>query len=281
MNRRFVDQGPPVEVLEWPEESAANRAYGLPFNQAPDVDLSAVQRDFEAQLDDLLNRWFTVTARQRDQILDKVRAAINSNDLAALSALNVSSAEQAQILTEAMTSTALSAAQHVVDEAARQGVKIDPVATDTQRFALTSAALAALMAGVLANAAGREALRRWSPSATGDEVAAAVRTHLEDLSTSFVEANLGGALHSALTAGRMETMLSVPSTAIYASEVMDSNTCKPCRRVDGRHIGNTDDPDIVAKVAAIYPNGGYVDCLGGVRCRGTVVMVIRPETVNG
>lgn len=262
---------------------ASNRfpIHGLPLNlAATDVDLSAVQAAWERQLATLLKQWFTVTEHQRDQILDKVRAAINNNDLAALAALNVSSSEQAHILTEAMTEMALAAAQHVVDEAARQGVRIDPVATDTHKFALTATALAALLTAGLANAAGREALRRWSPSATGDDVARAVRTHLESLSTASVEANLGGALTSAQNAGRLETMLAGPTAALYGSEVMDGTTCKPCRQINGKWIGNTDDPDITAKVEAIYPNGGYVNCEGGVRCRGTVVSVYRPATVD-
>lgn len=266
------------------DESPANRipVHGLPTNlAATDIDLSKLQRDWERQLDALLAQWFTVTAKQRDQILDQVRSAVTSDDVAALARLNISSAEQAEILTAAMSEMALNAAQHVTDEAARQGVRIDPVATDTRKFSLTATALAALLAGTLANAAGREALRRWSPQTSGDDVARAVRTHLEGLSTSFIEANLGGALHSAGQAGRLETMLAGPTAALYASEQMDGpRTCKPCRQINGKWIGNSDDPQITAKVEAVYPNGGYVNCEGGVRCRGTVVAIHRPEQVG-
>jgi hypothetical protein len=273
-----------VAILAQVDEGApANRlpAHGLPVNiSSADVDLSKVQRDWERQLDQLLAQWFTVTAKQRDQILDHVRSAINNNDLAALAALNVSSAEQANILTAAMTTMALNAAQHVTDEAARQGVRVDPVATDTNRFAATAVALSVLLTAALTNSAGREALRRWSPSTSGDDVARAVGEHLASLSTAFVEAHLGGALTAAQNTGRLETMLASPTAALYASEQMDSNTCSPCSKINGKWIGNTDDPDIVAKVEAIYPNGGYVHCLGGVRCRGAVVSVHRPEQVN-
>ena len=87
------------------------------------------------------------------------------------------------------------------------------------------------------------------------------------------------ALTAAQNAGRMETMLTAPTAALYASEQMDSSTCKPCEKINGKWIGNSDDPDITAKVEAIYPNGGYVHCLGGVRCRGAVVSIYRPEQV--
>lgn len=189
------------------------------------IDLSKVQTDWERSLDALLGAWFAVTADQRDKILDQVRAAINNDDLAALANLNVSSEEQAHILTEAMTELALQAAERVTHEAAAQGVRIDPVATDTHKFLAHARSLANLLTQGMTNSAGREALRRWSPRATGDAVAAAVRRHLESLSTSFVEANLGGALTSAQNAGRLETMLAGPSAAIYGSEVMDKVTC--------------------------------------------------------
>jgi len=40
--------------------------------------------------------------------------------------------------------------------------------------------------------------------------------------------------------------------------------------VDGRLIGENTDPDIAAKIQALYPNGGYVLCEGRDRCRGTI-----------
>ena len=112
-------------------------------------------------------------------------------------------------------------------------------------------------------------------------MAASVREYLESLSTAFPEANLAGALTSAQNTGRLNTALSGPSVALYSSEVMDRNTCRPCSDVDGKWLGNTDDPETPARVAEVYPNGGYRHCEGGVRCRGTVVAVYRPEQVTG
>jgi hypothetical protein len=244
------------------------------------IDLSKVQRDWERALDALLDQWGGITATQRNQIVDQVRSAVTSNDVAALARLSVSTTAAEQALVEAMTDMSLRAAERVVEEARAQGVRIDPVATDTAPFALTAAALAVLLAQGLTNSAGREALRRWSPAATGDEVSAAVGEHLESLSDSFLAANLGNALTSAQNSGRIETMMAHPDIAIYASEVMDANTCGPCREVDGRWIGNIGDPDFLAKYQALYPNGGYVNCEGGVRCRGTTVSEWRPQQVT-
>ncbi|MGE5827665.1 MAG: hypothetical protein ACM30G_04780 [Micromonosporaceae bacterium] len=240
-----------------------------------DIDLSAVQRDWERRLDDLIAVWGDITAHQRDEIVDRVRSAITSNDLAALAAITVSVSEATEALTRAMTDMALSAAQQYVQEAAEQDVRVDPVASDSATFAALAAVTTALLAEGLTNSAGREALRRWSPTTTGDDVSAAVRTHLESLSDTFVRDQLGASLSSAQMTGRVNTMLSGPTAALYASEMLDKRTCEPCRRIDGRWIGNTDDPDIMAKVEAVYPNGNYRDCEGGVRCRGQVVAVHR------
>ena len=268
----------PVEIID---DGAPEASYRLPVNIDPKtIDLSKVQRDWEKQLEALLDQWVSITADQKDQILDQVRAAISSDDLAALARLSVSTAAATEALTQAMTEMALTAAERFSHEARDQGVRIDPVASDTATFLAVAAALTALLAEGLTNTAGREALRRWSPSMTGDEVSAAVKEHLDSLSGSFLETYLGGALTSAQNTGRLNTALSGPTAALYASEVMDSRSCLPCKTINGKWIGNTDDPLIGSKVDAVYPNGGYVDCLGGARCRGTIVAVHRPEQVT-
>lgn len=63
-----------------------------------------------------------------------------------------------------------------------------------------------------------------------------------------------------------------PVAQIYASELLDRNTCGPCSLVDG-----TTYPDL--ETARLdYPTGIYVNCEGGDRCRGTLVFVWGTET---
>lgn len=54
---------------------------------------------------------------------------------------------------------------------------------------------------------------------------------------------------------------------IYASELLDKNTCDECRLVDGKEY-----PDLEA-AERDYPTGGYAHCHGRERCRGTLVAV--------
>lgn len=241
-----------------------------------DIDLTGVQQDFERHLEQILSTWTGITRRQIDQVIDQVKGAISAGDLKRLAKLSVSTKDAEEALLESMTAMALSAAQRVVDETAAQGRNINPVASDTAPFGLMAAATAGLLAGALANAAGREALRRWTPGMDAEDVSRGVRDHLESLSDSFLADNLGGALSHAETTGRANTMLSAPSMAIYASEVLDGATCGPCREINGKWIANSDDPDAQAKISAVYPRG-YVGCLGRDRCRGQLVGVVREQ----
>lgn len=70
----------------------------------------------------------------------------------------------------------------------------------------------------------------------------------------------------------------IPGDHTFWAEGVLVHNCGPCRQVDGRWLGNAE-PGL-DMVQRSYPNGGYVDCEGGVRCRGTVVSVWRPEQVG-
>lgn len=74
--------------------------------------------------------------------------------------------------------------------------------------------------------------------------------------------------------GRMDAVAEVAprrTVALYASELLDRQTCAPCAQVDGTTMTE-------AEAADLYPDGQYVGCLGGPRCRGTVVAVDEGET---
>jgi hypothetical protein len=253
-------------------------AGGLPFNiDVTQIDLSAVQAAWERQLSRVLDAWVSITGDQRRRIIEQVRAAVNADDLNAIAKISVSSTEAADLLTKAMNEMALIASQHMVTELNDQGLHAHPVPGHPDLHGSYAAATATLLAAGLANAGAREALRRYAPSASGDDVANAVGAHLDGLSDAFLRTNLGLALTAAQNDGRFATIKAAPEVALYASEVMDKNTCGPCRAVNGKWLGNNTQMDMVY---ATYPNGGYTECLGGPRCRGTVVAVYRPRQVD-
>jgi hypothetical protein len=102
-----------------------------------------------------------------------------------------------------------------------------------------------------------------------------VTDFIDGLTDRPLRDQLGGALSNAQNTGRIATLREAPSAAYYANERLDANTCRFCREVDGRWLGNT-----LEEVERTYPNGGYTECAGRERCRGTVTAVWRPEQVQ-
>lgn len=72
--------------------------------------------------------------------------------------------------------------------------------------------------------------------------------------------------------GRQAGLETLPEPAeIYASELNDRNTCPACYGIDGTRYAT------IAESLVDYPSGGYVNCDGGLRCRGTRVFVWATE----
>jgi hypothetical protein len=97
----------------------------------------------------------------------------------------------------------------------------------------------------------------------------------EDASTAGTEDLARQAAGQAHGAGRARAARETPiePKEIYASELLDSDTCGPCATVDGRTY------DSMASALVDYPSaGGFRGCLGGARCRGTLVFVWPTES---
>lgn len=262
-----------------------NSPLGTPPDDWPEFDLDAVdaidlgptQSAWEKALAALLRLWrSTVVADWIGQLIDAIRAALRG-DGQGLAELQIHSTDAATRLAEAMAGLAETAAGHVVREAAGQGVTLTPVWPSQADLAEAARQTAALEAARYALSAGREAARVAGPTPDVDDVAERVRAHLEELADAATEAALGGALTAAQNDARARTLRAGPDGALYASEQMDRNTCARCREIHGRWIANTSDLTALHK---LYPAGGYIDCLGRWRCRGTVVGVWRPQQVK-
>ncbi|TDC63891.1 phage portal protein [Micromonospora sp. KC207] len=229
---------------------------------------AASLEEWEQELEALTEQWAAeVTPEQVEEAVEQVEEAVDEGDLAALAALLISSTVAAGLLADSMIAVAVGAAQAVLDAAEAAGVSPVPdVTVDAQALTAAAQVRAALMASALGEAAGREALRVAGPDASGTEVAEQVRAHLDGLSDRYVRDQLGGALWSAVGAGRLAALEVLPEPAAYvADEVRDRNTCGPCREVDGREY------TLLSAALLDYPTGaGYVACEGGIRCRGLI-----------
>jgi HK97 family phage portal protein len=243
--------------------------------------LDQVRADHDDALSQLLDRWIPIEDRWINALGDQIRTAVDDDDTAALASLTVDSGHAADVLREALGGMANRAAGRMVDEAAAQGVTVVAPELDeavTNRMDVGSlravfgselvgiaAATAGLLGSGLASTAGREALRLLTPGADGAGVARQVKTFLRGLSNRLKLDQLGGALHRATNAGRVATLEAAPVATYTASEVNDANRCAPCTEIDGTQFADLD------AVRAAYGAGPYRLCLGGIRCRGTVV----------
>lgn len=241
-----------------------------PLNQweiRASVDLDQLQEDWENTLDRLVAAWRPAAARQRDSVADQIRRAVVADDAAAFAGISVDSAEGSELLAEALGTMALLGAESASREADAQGVSVQPVTPPRQRTLDLADATSRLLASGLATAGGREGLRRHGYSRSPEQVAEEVTAYLQGLSDAPLRAQLGGALTWAQNLGRLGTFGAVPGGRYFASEVLDTNTCGPCRRIDEQEL-----PSFEAASLA-YGGGGYLLCEGGIRCRGTVITV--------
>jgi len=250
---------------------------GIPAELSEDPDLDAVQAAWLRHLDDVLDEWDEVLAAQYADLTRQVRDAIDSGDLTNLTNLSTPTGQALAVLIAALTSIAETAASTAADEVEAQDVPADPAPVDETWITEHAQVVVALLGLALAVSAARTALPLAQSGMSGDEVAAAVRVALNDLTDAQPRLALGAALTAAQNQSRLATFAAAaeqpdaPIPAYYASEVLDSNTCPACREVDRRWLGND-----LTLVRRLYPSGGYVDCEGGPRCRGTVVVVWRP-----
>lgn len=234
---------------------------------ASQVDPEKIDKTWSSALDDLVSNWGKFSKAQRQALSDQIQAAVSDDSIDALAQLSVNSEDAAKALAEAMRGMASASAKEMKREATAQGVTISGEKIDDKRLNSTAAAVATIVASGMANAAGREALRVWTPGKNGKEVASMVGDHLDNLSDSFLKEQLGAALSGAQNAGRNAVMQAGPKAKYFASEVLDTNTCTKCKDIDGHEFPDSD------TAAEAYAAGGYVECLGRLRCRGIVVAV--------
>ncbi len=240
---------------------------------APDHNLDDVDKHWKAALALLIAAYLIqIVPGQIDQLLIQIRQAVADGDGAALAQLSVDSGDGAQLLTTSMNGLAATAAKQAVAEAKKQGVDVDPQTADATLLANTAKTVAALQAAALALSAGSQAARVFSGGdADPEDVASQVKDALSALSDAAQTSKLAGALSTAQNESRIATFLGGPSVDLFASEVNDRSTCRACRAIDGQYIGNSRDENITDAIDALYPNGGYIGCAGGDRCRGTVI----------
>lgn len=271
------------------------------------VDWDAIDERWHTARTSLVESWADVQAETITQLVAAIEAA--AGNLVTLGAVQAN-VRGADVLASAMLDIADYGVQTATDEARAQGVTLpDPWAGPGASGAIgdillrpvsalrrfiedRSAAIAAVLARAIGETASRQAVQRTvgsTPTAdpsqqtvpsTGPapttpsgppapaEVAAEVGEHLRNLSSAFLEEQLGRALTEGFNGGRREAMRGAPDGSRFeASALLDTNTCTQCETDDGHVYGTLDEGEHQ------FPVGGNKDCLGGPRCRCTLVGV--------
>jgi hypothetical protein len=235
------------------------------------VDFQALDNAWQDQLTQLLLTWKQQRDTMLDDLLEQIALALDANDLTALGTLAPATGDGARLLETAMLALADTAAAEAVAEAARQGITITPPTLDTAALTDRAQVVDELLGSSLADVAARQALLRWVEGTPVQEVTDAIREYVGALTDTYLTDQLGGALTVAQNHARFTVMSSGPAADIYASELLDTATCVNCTAKDGAHYTS------VADGERDYPTGGFKDCLGGTRCRGTLVAVYSTE----
>lgn len=247
-----------------------------PYEQevAAAVDFARMDEQWTANRDSLFDAVKELQASQVDELHQLIIDA--DGDLVTLSQLAIDDTTHEAILAS-MQEMADEGIDQAATEAEAQGVtKAKRPALSDLEDSLTNRAKAVgqILTKELAGAAGKKAMDLTGGSATPTQVADAVKEHLMGLTKARVKDQVSGATSTAQNSGRKLTMRRNDPQHIYSSELLDENTCTECANEDGTEFENVDAAE------ADYPGGGYADCEGGERCRGTLVAVYNEEEPN-
>lgn len=241
----------------------------------------ALRADLKTAVDSLITAWSDISRTQRNSLADQVTEIAASGKIAKLAALTVDTEPGAVLLATAMERMFHTAANRARREAQSQGTDIDIANLDTRpaRMQGIADARSALAGQYVAAQASQKALQLVQiRAAAGDDqqpteqqrdIGEEISIFLGGLSQRSLFDQLAAALVGAQNNGRVAVMQAGEAAggmAVYtASEYNDSSCCQSCVAEDGTDFASLNEAE------ASYPTGGYINCEGFFRCRGTVI----------
>lgn len=257
-----------AESLSLPDRELRRQPYTQEVTAKVDYELLDAQ--VQTQIDSLVAKIQTLQLDQIDELAAAIEAA--AGDLDALAKIEASPAF-ASALEESMHTMAAQGVEQALGEAERQGISPTTPNVDTEGLTRRAGAVDTLLTRSLSEAGARKAINLTADSGavSASEVASEVKTYLSELSDQYLREQLTGTTVQAMNTGRKAVMAANEPKYIYASELLDPNACEKCTSVDGTEYDSLEDAE------ADYPTGGYASCLGGPRCRGTLVAVYADE----
>jgi hypothetical protein len=176
-----------------------------------------------------------------------------------------------QVLVDAFLGMSVDAAQAAQAELERQGATAPEISSAAlmREAGQRAQATARMLAEHVSVTAQARMLRAFAAERPVSDIQADLVRYLREQSFRWVYDQLAGAMTAAQNAGRVH-VLDTADGEWEASEILDASTCGPCAAVDGtRYLSHAD-------AISDYPAGGYVNCVGGSRCRGTLIKLVEP-----
>lgn len=264
--------------------ASANPLFRRNLNEweaASRTDFVRMQEDWQSSVDAAWDDVSQVRETQRASLVSQVFDAAEDDDLDALTSIALSDQEVSAVLFEHMTRAAQEAGNQQQEEAEAQGVEVPDWELEQNLTAAIGLDLLRSISDVTARVINvsfiQSAIRRalsliGRPQISPEQIRDEVETHLSELSDASPRESIGGAITAAQNEGRRTVLAVAPEASQYvASEILDRNVCAPCRQIDGTTF------ETLADSTEQYPSGGFRNCLGGVRCRGTIVAVWEGE----
>ncbi len=222
--------------------------------------------DWTAAMDWLIAHWTPLYHGMTGSLADQVHQVVDAGRLDKLNGLTVDVSAGVPLVKQAMTTLADKAQQQMLAEAEHQGVRLGTLGKiKAALLDRVAQARAGIWANWLAGQAGGWAMHAAGGKGSGADTADYVTTQLGGLSQRSLRDQLGAALTAAQNTGRLSVLEAAGPADYVATELLDENTCSPCIAEDGHVFASLDE------ARAAYPNGGYVNCAGFERCRGTVM----------
>jgi hypothetical protein len=251
----------------------SNRA---PYDHEAAVDFGAIRTVLDHGFGAVHGLWTTYRLPLIDEYCDRLAAVTALGQLPTVRIIVPAEGSQMALdLGRVLTRVAEESAKVAVAEAARQGVTAIPAAPASGAMSARAIATTVMIADHM-TVTGASHTLRLTPGPIDADVVARVKHELRALTWAWVSDQLLGAVAAAAHWGRVETLRPPDVSAAtpagtgvrwYASELLDPATCNPCSKIDGREFRSLDE------ALRDYPAGGYRDCRGMTRCRGTLVAV--------
>lgn len=251
--------------LSLPPRALRRQPYGHEVQAA--VDFAGMDATLNEHIDSAVEKIGRFRDEQVDDLVDQVAAA--KGDMVKLAQVRAEPIAAGAIL-DSMRSAAQYGIDSAADEAKAQGIKTvrkTNIAEIEGLLDMRAKATDMYLANTLSDSAARQAIRIGGQGLEPEAMAKQVGDTLRSMSTSSIKDQMNGALTQAMNDGRRNTIKRNSPKRVYASELLDANTCSACIEVDGREYSSVDD------TTEDYPNGGYIECQGMERCRGTLVAV--------